>query len=97
MGHVQELRDMVVARLKDEYGDPSMVVESFRWSVNVGSDQPPASIDVDFSRLPECVKVWVFDPRKRIDAGGVQFFAMQNASQMELMLAWVHDRLSSEP
>jgi hypothetical protein len=87
-----QLRDVVVARLKEEFGEPSEVGQRFHWSVpaDPGGAHAVVNIAVDSWTTPaERVRVWVFDPSK-YGYAGVQDFKIEDMQQVEAAMEGIH-------
>src|SRR5262245_8059519 len=90
MTDAQTLRDLILARLKKEFGEPLKIDQNFRWSIDVDGGQRPINIAMDCWRTPQRVRVWLFDPRSTTPAGGVLSFLVHEQAQIDAMVHWLH-------
>src|SRR5215470_14287805 len=76
------LRDLVLDRLTDEFGNAWQVGQDYHWSIERPS-HPHINIAVDGWRTPGSVNVWLFDPHKTANAGGVNRYKVNDASEID--------------
>ena len=84
------VRDMMVARLTQNFGEPMLIDQDFRWTIPTDPHgaHPPVNIAIDCWKTPENVRVWVFDPR-RTNLQRAQYFTVDDPAQVEVALAKV--------
>ena len=94
MSTSQTLRDLVLDRLNDEFGNAWQVGQDHHWTIQSHPLRPRVNLAVDGWRTPGIVNVWIFDPKKAASLGGVNRFKVNTADEIESMIAWVREATS---
>lgn len=86
------LRDQLIDRLTQEFGDPTSRVSNFRWSIRCGRAHPPVNLALDGCHTPESIRLWIFDPSAGEE--GVQYFVIANAEGIDSAILQIQRHIS---
>src|SRR5262245_1675131 len=91
------VRDLVIVRMTQDFGEPRDISEGFHWTIVPESEKPRLAISVALNswKTPEWVRLWVFDPRKT-GLASAQHFEVTEPGQVASVVDKIHGIIDTE-